>query len=279
MNCEQANSINIADFLLQRGYKPIKINGSSLWYNLREERTASLKVDTGINRWFDYGINQGGKLVDLVSIYFTNGDVKSAINYISTNTGNYTIITQHKRPEIFNYLSDTMKSKTEIIDVLPIHNEALLQYIKQRKIHEHYGLLKEIHYKANNNVYFALCWLNDSGGYEIRNKYFKGCLNGKDITTIQGSNNSIVCLFEGMFDYLTYRMTRQAKHKAIILNSLVNLERVIPIIRDCECVNVYFDNDNAGKEALKRLKEVREVQDRSMLYEGVKDYNEYLMRL
>lgn len=35
---------------------------------------------------------------------------------------------------------------------------------------------KEIHYELRDRHYFALAFGNVSGGYEMRNAYYKGCI-------------------------------------------------------------------------------------------------------
>ena len=43
---------------------------------------------------------------------------------------------------------------------------------------------KEIHYELRDRHYFALAFGNVSGGYEMRNAYYKGCIKNKDISLI-----------------------------------------------------------------------------------------------
>ena len=76
---------------------------------------------------------------------------------------------------------------------------------------------------------------NRSGGYEIRNKFFKGCIAPKDITHIrQTEPGETCCLFEGFMDYLSFLTLRQARHpdrpaldgqEYIVLNSVSNLSK------------------------------------------------------
>ena len=154
---------------------------------------------------------------------------------------------------------------------------ALIQYLRERHIYNyHYEFLKEIHYAIDGKEYFALAWQNDSKGYDVRNKYFKGCLLKKDITTILGTNNNFVDIWEGMFDFLTYLQTNEQKHKVIILNSLVNVDKVLQTIGEYENVNLYLDNDQSGKEAVMRFKAVRKAQDLSGMYSPFKDMNEWI---
>ena len=124
-----------------------------------------------------------------------------------------------------------------------------------------------------------MCWLNDSGGYEIRNTYYKGCIKAKDITTIPNASNAELNVFEGMFDYLSaIQINGAVTNKTIILNSLANLSRIKNVLPSYNKVNVFFDNDPAGRIATTELQGEygNIVTDYSRIYNGYKDYNEYL---
>ena len=58
--------------------------------------------------------------------------------------------------------------------------------------------------------YFAIGFPNMAGGYEVRNRYFKGCVAPKDITHIrqQGGQRCMCYLFEGFMDYLSFLTIR-----------------------------------------------------------------------
>ena len=59
---------------------------------------------------------------------------------------------------------------------------------------------KEIHYELRKRHYFAIAFENKTGGYEVRNPYYKGCIKGKDISVIRYNKDIIqnhVCVFEG----------------------------------------------------------------------------------
>jgi 5S rRNA maturation endonuclease (ribonuclease M5) len=49
--------------------------------------------------------------------------------------------------------------------------------------------LQEVYYQVNSKNFFALGFKNDSNGYELRSKYYKGSLKGsiKDLTTLKSS--------------------------------------------------------------------------------------------
>ena len=89
-------------------------------------------------------------------------------------------------------------------------------------------------------------------------------------------------MFEGFIDYLsalTLDIINGAD--AIILNSVSNVNKAIPVLKDYTAINCYLDNDNAGTMALAELTAVygSTVIDRSTLYSGFNDLNEYLVNI
>lgn len=267
MNCLQANETSIFGFLGRIGQMPKSVNGNCLWYKLRDENTPSTKVDILLNRWFDYGSGKGGKLVDLVCYYYTNGDIKKALEMIGDNDA-------FIRPN-----TAVNNSQTTIKKVCEIQHKALKDYLNERQIFDFYqDKIQEVHYTIGTRDYFALGWQNDSGGWDLRNKLFKGCLLNKDITTIIGEmDNDVLDIWEGMFNFLSYLQYHDQPHKVIVLNSVANVNKAIRGIEKYKKVNLYLDNDKAGKEAVERFKISRnDVVDCSDIYKGRKDYNELI---
>lgn len=68
----------------------------------------------------------------------------------------------------------------------------------------------ELHFSHGGKSYFAIGFKNKSGGYEVRNLFFKGCMSPKDITHIrqQGEPRYTCYVFEGMMDYLSFLSLR-----------------------------------------------------------------------
>ena len=62
------------------------------------------------------------------------------------------------------------------------------------------------------------------------------------------------------------------------VTSVSNVNKAIPVLRDYTAINCYLDNDSAGKTALAELTVIygSTVIDRSTLYSGFNDLNEYL---
>lgn len=201
MNCEQANSqIQIRDFLSKEGIKPATTKGRNLVYfsTFRKEKTPSLFVYPDQNRWHDFGAGTGGKLVDLVC-QMHRVSISGALlilQGVDVPRQSFSFAGQRKET--------SREPVIEIKHIQPLQNRALIEYIESRKIPATLAAkyCQEAYYQVTNpeagdmKRYFALAFANDRGGYELRNKYFKGGTSPKTITTIPGSLKK-VNVFEG----------------------------------------------------------------------------------
>jgi len=283
MNCTNANQMSIAGFLQSRGFRPHKVAGNSFWYcsPLRAEKTPSFKVDRVNNLWYDFGTATGGRLLDLVCKMY-NVDLSGALLILSG---------QRILKPVLSF-SDTQitrsfsEPKLEIVGIEPLQNYALIQYLCQRKINNRVVSLycKEAYYRtyAEGKEFFSVAFGNDSHGWELRSKYFKGSSSPKDITTIKGKDSTRVNVYEGFMDYLSalsyYNIQRQACD-SIVLNGVGFVERFIALMpRYCN-IDLYLDNDSAGQEACRRIQILRPdaLNQSKLLYPDHKDFNEFLL--
>lgn len=85
--------------------------------------------------------------------------------------------------------------------------------------------------KNKKMPFFAIGFENDVGGYETRNKFFKGCQKAKAITTIINGSNTLN-LFEGFLDFLSYLMLKPENEKEdfVIINSTSLVEEAIELL-------------------------------------------------
>ena len=69
MTIQDVKQIKLADYLQSLGYTPVKQQGKNLWYKspLREETDASFKVNTELEKWYDFGIGKGGNIIALAA--------------------------------------------------------------------------------------------------------------------------------------------------------------------------------------------------------------------
>lgn len=147
----------------------------------------------------------------------------------------------------------------------------------------------ELRFSHNGKSYFAIGFKNKSGGYEVRNRFFKGCMSPKDITHIrqQDEPGQTCYVFEGMMDYLSFLSLRLQKFPThpsleaqdyVILNSTSNAEKAADALQGYERVSCLFDNDAAGRKATSVIENALgyRVRDASHLYAEYNDLNDYL---
>ena len=275
MNSEQAKQILIENYLLSIGITPVKQSGHNLWYKspFRNENNPSFKVNRSINQWHDFGSGEKGNIIDLVMKLTHTDSVAEALRAIEQAVS-------FPQLHSFSFRQQEFSDGITDLEIKPLNHPALLELLIKRKIPISIAskYCKEIHYRLNGKFYFAIAFPNDNGGYETLNPYFKGCVPPKEITTFD-RNTSSVNLFEGFMDYLSLltMQARQADISAVVLNSVTNLEKAVPFLSEHTLINVFFDNDEAGQLALKKLQNLNlPVVDISKRYAGFKDVNDYL---
>ena len=276
---KEIKSIPLATFLSQLGHSPVKTQGNRLWYNspLRQEHTASFKVQADINCWYDFGIGKGGNIIDLAAELYQSNDLRYLMDCIArcvsvspTQTVASSSPQRHSAPSFTD------------IEVLPLRHHALVAYLQERGIPAQIAVkhCKQIHYSCRGKRYYAVGFANESGGYETRNKYFKGCIAPKDISLrrIRDGPTNDVAVFEGFIDYLSaITLGIIQGTDAIILNSVSNVGKAIPYLRDYSTIHCYLDNDDAGKSTFAAISaELDNVIDCSTFYSQFNDLNEFL---
>ncbi len=271
--------IAIKDYLAQRGITPKIVRGEAGMYlsPLRVETTPSFKVDYNKNLWYDFGIGEGGYLVNLV-MKLESCTLLEAFrkleeqDYSSTRWSQPTVLTMQTEPI----------SKTEIISTDTIKNRHLIAYLEKRAINldiaQHY--CREVHYRQNGKQYYAIGFRSDGGGWELRNAYYKGGTSPKAATIIDNGSDTCI-LFEGFMDMLAYLTLKDVKEPPIniaVLNSVNNLKKVSDFISKHRAVYCFLDNDEAGCKALAEVRKLGAVVvDQSPYYAGHKDLNDYLI--
>ena len=278
---KEIKSIPLAAFLSRLGHEPAARKGTRLWYKspLRQEQTSSFKVDTVFNCWYDFGIGKGGNIIDLATELYQSTDLRYLMRCIANSYPVPSVQTVAS-----SYPQRHSAPSMERVEVVPLEHRALVAYLQERGIPAHIATAncKEAHYSVNGKPYFAVAFENVSGDWELRNRYFKGCRGRKDISYLPWSRDgpSTECaVFEGFIDYfsaLTLGIISGAD--AIILNSVVNVNKAVPYLKGYTAINCYLDNDNAGQSALAELTAIygSAVIDRSTLYSEFNDLNEYL---
>ncbi|HHH14309.1 MAG TPA: DNA primase [candidate division WWE3 bacterium] len=284
MTTQDAKKIDLVDVMARLGHTPTKIQGASVWYRspFREEKTASFKVNKDLNSWYDFGIGEGGRIIELFQALYNDQSVPHALEIIG-NMHAFSVPTPAPLPKPPKQKTD----KPVITAVREISNPALIQYLEQKR-----GLdpelvrlyASEIHYNVGNASYIAIGHANEKGGFDVRNGNFKGCLKAKDITHFTGTEKTgKIAVFEGLFDFLALLQMHKLKeppHDALILNSVSLVDRACEYIEEQEFndINLYLDNDKAGEQAIETFrKNFKIVKDHSKKYLKYKDLNDLLL--
>ena len=279
---KEIKSIPLATFLSQLGHEPTARKGTRLWYKspLRQEHTPSFKVETTLNCWYDFGLGRGGNIIDLAAEMYQSTDLRYLMRCIADSCPVPSVQTVAS-----SYPQRHSAPSMERFEVVPLEHRALVAYLQERGIPAHIARAKckEAHYSVNGRFYFAVAFENISGGRELRNRYFKGCRGRKDISYLPWARDgpSTECaVFEGFIDYLSaLTLGIISGADAIILNSVVNVNKAVPYLNGYADINCYLDNDTAGRTSLAELTAIygSTMIDRSILYSEFNDLNEFLV--
>jgi len=275
LNCERARNICIVETLAKLGHFPSRETEKEAWFlsPLRSETQASFKVSLKKNRWYDFGIGKGGNIIDLVCL-LSNCSVGEALQFLSDEL------------PVFSFqdtISDTTEkeSSNTIKKIKPITKSYLKKYVRSRgislKVTSSY--CKEVWYECRGKLYYAIGLQNKDGGWELRSLYFKTSSSPKSYTYFQNENeNLIIC--EGMFDLLSIAEIYPEELNSsdiIVLNSLSFLQQITPYFHNYKSIDLYLDNDQAGKKNTTHLLAYYpNLKDQSHRYKNYKDLNEKL---
>ncbi|MCK7557964.1 CHC2 zinc finger domain-containing protein [Chitinophaga sedimenti] len=273
-------NIDLVEYLDYLGHRPAKIRANNYWYHspLRMERTPSFKVDRLKQLWFDFGMGKGGTVIDFAMLYF-ECDLAAVAEKLesSAKVQNYASVPLAERTIV-----DSDEGKVTILREETLSAPALLAYLKTRGIPMNIARkhCSEVHYQVNKREYFAIGFKNRSGGYELRNPYFKISSSPKDITFIDNGSDQLA-MFEGCFDFLSYLALepkyQQSASNFLVLNSVSLIEKARPFFERHHEINLYLDRDSTGRKLTELLMETDgKFKDRSALYARFKDLNEWL---
>lgn len=275
-----AKNMSIIDYLSSLGCQPTKIRGNDYWYHspFRLDKDPSFKVNTKLNVWYDHGIGEGGTIIDL-GVKLHQCTVHEFMLKLS-------------KSNLLNDFSFHQKSlgppenKLEVVSIKELAAPELIDYINRRGIETSIAqeYCKEVDFKIGPKIYSAVGFRNISGGYELRNSWFKGSSSPKDISFID-NHSPKVCVQEGFIDFLSVRQVDDRRIRELskdsnflVLNSVSLLNKSLPILKSHDHVMLFLDNDDAGKKAKERLtpKGIA-FQDASLIYSSFKDVNEFLL--
>lgn len=277
MNIGQAKQIDLVDYLASLGYNPSKIKREEYWYlsPLREERTASFKVDRRQNVWYDHGLGKGGNLVDFGTLYH-NCPVKDLLKRLHSNLSFHQPPVQALAPE---------ESLIKIISERNLVSLSLLRYIRQRRVAEEVAkkYCREIVFLLHDKTYSAIGFKNNEGGFELRNQWFKGSSSPKAITSF-GNGSKELSVFEGFFNFLSHQTIQQNQVLPIpnflVLNSTSFFDKSKALMEQHDTIHLFLDRDRTGQNCTSQaLSWSKKFRDESHLYKGYNDLNEWMQQI
>ena len=271
--------ISLTDFLAQLGHEPVRRSGNELWYRApyRSERTPSFRVNVAKRLWYDFGLGKGGDIFTLAGEFARSGDFMARARFIA-ETARMPLVASEKPL----FLPEPSEPAFEGVEAVPLLRSTLTDYLAERGIPYAvaYRHCCRLNYGVRGKRYFAVGFPNVAGGYEIRSRYFKGCVPPKDVSLIKPEDTApdVCSVFEGFMDFLSAATLGLETGDCLVLNSVSNVEKAMRYLDGYGHIDCYLDRDEAGRRTLEMLKGHYEerVCDRSALYDGCKDLNEYL---
>lgn len=298
------------------GHQPVRTTqrGNEYWYisPFRYEKESSFHTSYLGGKWIwnDFGrgnVQGNGTVIGFVQLH-ENLDVKGTLQLLKSmfpNRGRPVSLDALRLTPLFKDIELAGSSKVDIkgqetLQILQIKeqiwNKALIGYLAgERQINHRLvrPYLRHIHYQntATGQSYDTLGFVNESGDYECRDKYFKGILKApsasnqqaaKDISYIQGRDQDRIVVFEGFMDFLTMltiKKTEIPPIDVIVLNMVNMRKRALDFIKQNHYKQVYtfFDNDRAGEKTTQLFREELGdcIQPQNHLYKNFKDYNQW----
>ena len=277
MNCNQFNSIKLEEVLVSLGHHPTKQNEKEAWYRnpFATENQASFKLDKRNNIWYLHSEGIGENNIDFMKKYLKSS-VKEVLEW--TEKQNFSSF----QPQNVIQKQNSLNQNYQITEIKELQNENLKKYLHQRGLSQIiYPLIKEVHFTIGEKNLYTIGFENRSGGWELRNSFYKGSLLKKDISLINLNNqteNKNVAVFEGFTDALSFvEMKPFFNGDLLVMNSVSLLNRTKEYLKNYSEINLFLDNDKAGETCKNSiLKSFPEAKDHSEIYALHKDLNDYL---
>jgi len=287
--------MDMVDYLATLGHHPVPkySRHPNYWYisPLRNERTPSFKVNRKLNVWYDHGTGEGGNLIDF-GIRYHRCTVTELLRILEGQIpwlsfhqpipqgpqnppGHSSSIAGEKKKDDF--------SQIVILAVRPLEDKALLSYLQSRNIpiRTAQKYCCEIDFTLYRKTHTVIGFKNNSGGYELRSRFFKGASAPKDITHIKSDTPQPgIHVLEGFTDFLsllTLQNDGQVQTDYLVLNSLSFVNKSIELLKPYNDIFLFLDRNTAGIKATAALKaQLPQACDASILYKDYEDLNDYL---
>ncbi|MCT3642175.1 hypothetical protein CMU11_08320 [Elizabethkingia anophelis] len=284
MNCKQFNSISLEEVLISLGHLPTKQNEKEAWYlnPFASESQASFKINKRLNYWYLFSEGIGGTNTDFMKKY-----LNASVNEVLLWAEDQNFSSFHQQEHI-----KKSKPNYRIDEIMDIQNPNLKNYLQERGLSPKiYDYIREVRFTVGEKKLYAIGFENLSGGFELRNSFYKGSLLKKDISiinlncglqdisSVEVKNIKSAAVFEGFMDALSFvEMQRSFAGDILVMNSIALLNKSIEHLKNYSDINLFLDNDTAGIKCKSQIiKSFPEAKDYSGIYSNHKDLNEFLI--
>ena len=283
MNCKQFNAIKLEEVLISLGHLPTKQTEKEAWFlnPFATENQASFKLDKRNNIWYLHSEGIGGNNIDFIMKYL-KASVKEVLEWAKNQ--NFSSF----QPQNSIQKQNSLKQNYLITEIKELQNENLKNYLHQRGLSTKvYPLAKEIHFTIGEKNLYAIGFENLSGGWELRNSFYKGSVLKKDISILNLNNENQnqhktgkrIVVFEGFIDALSFiEMKPFFNGDILVMNSISLLNRTKEYLKNYPEIHLLLDNDKAGETCKNEiLKSFPEAKNHSEIYALHKDLNDYFV--
>ena len=220
--------ISLADFLARLGHEPVRRSGNELWYRApyRSERTPSFRVNVAKQLWYDFGLGKGGDIFTLAGEFIGSGDFMEQVKFIAGTANMPVPVLEVSKP---TFQPKPSEPAFEGVEAVPLLHSPLTDYLVERGIPHAVAsrYCCRLNYGVRGKRYFAVGFPNVAGGFEIRSRFFKGCVPPKDVSMVkvEGSPTGVCSVFEGFMDFLSAATLGLETGDYLVLNSVSNVEK------------------------------------------------------
>ena len=287
--------LKVADVLLHYGKDLSQSRLGLIRSPFRDERTPSFHILSNGYAWKDFGDGSGGGVIDLV-MRLENCGRETAIGRLREMRTGGAVFTADPFPE--RRQAPARRPSLSVYSEEPLSSEQFTSYAASRGISPEIlsAYCREVTVRRGRSFSTYIGFPNSDGGYVLRSPLpgsdGKRCTSayppfiGTDGALCRAPSAGRVAVFEGFFDFMSLLQLcgrTVPDCDACVLNSVTNLDKALPFILAHGYVELYLDNDAAGRKASAEIARAMEsasvpgrVEDLSHLYREYNDVNDYL---
>ena len=251
------------------------IEAQAVWRGEKRPSVSIQQNDLGEWLWHDFGSGKGGSWIDLV-MELHDWDYITAVRFLREK---YLEEEEREFPQKGPGIS--VRTTARILEVKQVEHPALIGYLKERKIEKVPDWLRELHWETRGRRFFGVGVPTVSGTWTVRNRLGKWAVresvSQRHSYSLIERGSSYLAVFEGLFDALSWEQLELRRTDILILNSVWNLSKALPVLERYEALILGLDNDKAGSSVRREVTQRFGEKVLVLRFNG-KDLNEALVQ-